>query len=127
VKHWHACSGNGLTGDVDDEIPTSSLGIDVKLPMLEAGDNYVNASLMLPRGNLLAHGTVIGRKRDARGDPIGYANANPIMDSLIYRVEFDDGDICELTVNVIGESMYASCKCGWQRIHFVRLFCRLQK
>jgi hypothetical protein len=31
------------------------------------------------------------------------------MDSRIYRVEFDDGNICELTVNVIAESMYASC------------------
>ncbi len=31
------------------------------------------------------------------------------MDSRIYRVEFDDGDVCELTANVIAESMYASC------------------
>ena len=30
------------------------------------------------------------------------------MDSLVYRVEFDDGDVCELTVNIIAESMYAS-------------------
>jgi len=70
VKRWCAFTGAGLTGDADDEIPTPSLGVDVKLPMPEAGDNYINASLMLPRGNLLAHGTVIGRKRDARGDPI---------------------------------------------------------
>ena len=85
------------------------LGVDVELPTQEAGDNYVNASLMLPRVNSLAHGTVIGRKRDARGDPIGNSNANPIMDSRVYRVEFDDGDVCELTANVIAESMYASC------------------
>jgi hypothetical protein len=31
------------------------------------------------------------------------------MDSRVYRVEFDDGDVCELTANVIAESMYASC------------------
>ena len=30
------------------------------------------------------------------------------MDSRIYRVDFDDGNICELTANVIAESMYAS-------------------
>jgi hypothetical protein len=45
---------------------------------------------MLPRGNSLVHGTVIGWKRDARGDPIGNANTNPIMDLWVYRVEFVD-------------------------------------
>ena len=113
VKRWHAFTGDGLTGNADDEadkeMPSPSLGIDVTLPTPEAGDNYVNASLMLPRGNSLVRGTVIGRKRDSRGDPIGNANANPIMDSRVYRVEFDDGDICELTANIIAESMYASC------------------
>ena len=64
---------------------------------------------MLPRGNSLVLRTVIGQKRDARGNPIGNANANPIMDSRVYRVEFEDGNVCELTANVIAESMYASC------------------
>ena len=77
--------------------------------MPEAGDNYVNASLMLPHGNSIARGIVIGQKRDACGNPIGNANANPIMDSHVYRVEFDHGNICEFTVNIIAESMYASC------------------
>jgi hypothetical protein len=80
VKRWRAFTSNGLTGNADDEIPTPSLGVDVELPTPEAGDNYVNASLMLPRGNSLARGTAIGRKRDARSDPVGNANANPIMD-----------------------------------------------
>jgi len=109
VKRWRAFTGDGLTGDADDEIPSPSLGVDVELPMPEAGDNYVNASLMLPRGNSLARGTVIGQKRDARGDPIGNTNTDPIMDSRIYHIEFDDGNVCELTVNIIAESMYASC------------------
>ena len=64
MKRWRAFTGDrladGLTGNVDDEIPTPSLGVNSKLPTPEAGDNYVNASLMLPRGNLLARGTVIG-------------------------------------------------------------------
>jgi hypothetical protein len=65
VKRWCSFTGDGLTGNADDEIPSLSLGVNVELPTPEAGDNYVNAPLMLPRGNLLAHGTVIGRKRDA--------------------------------------------------------------
>ncbi len=60
MKRWHAFTGDGLTGDADDEVPSPSLGVDVKLPTPEAGDNYINASLMLPCGNLLARGTVIG-------------------------------------------------------------------
>jgi hypothetical protein len=52
---------------------------------------------------------VATRKRDARGNPIGNANTNPIMDSRVYRIGFDNGNICELTANVIVESMYASC------------------
>ena len=31
------------------------------------------------------------------------------MDSCVYCVEFDDGNVCELTANVIAESMCASC------------------
>ena len=32
MKRWHAFTGNGLTGDVDDEIPSLSLGVSVELP-----------------------------------------------------------------------------------------------
>jgi hypothetical protein len=113
VKRWRAFTGdglaNGITGDADNELPTPSLGIDGKLPTPEADDNYVNASLMLPRSNVLVCGTVIGRKHDARDDPIGNANTNPILDLRVYHVEFEDGDVCELTANVIGKSMYGSC------------------
>ena len=98
VKRWRAFTGdglaNGLTGDADDELPTPSLGIDGELPTPEADDTYVTASLMLPRGNALAHETVIDQKRDARGYPIRNANTNPILDSRVYRIEFEDGDVC---------------------------------
>ena len=64
VKRWRTFTGDGLadglTSDADDKPPTPSLGVDGKLRTPEAGDNYVNASLMLPRGNALAHRTVIG-------------------------------------------------------------------
>jgi hypothetical protein len=113
VKCWCAFTGDGLadglTGDADDELPTPSLGIDGELLTPEADDNYVNASVMLPRGNALARGTVIGRKCDAQDDPIGNANTNLILDSRVYCVEFKDGDVCELTANVIADSMYALC------------------
>ena len=111
VQRWRAFAGveEGTADGADDEDPIASLGVDEPLPTPEQGDNFLHASVMLPRGNSLARGKVIGRKRDSKGNPIGRANDNAILDSRIYRVEFDDGDVSELTANVIAESMYASC------------------
>ena len=40
---------------------------------------------------------------------VGGSNDNPILDTMEYSVEFDDGEFSELTANVIAESMYAAC------------------
>ena len=48
-------------------------------------------------------------KRDHEGNVIGISNANPILDTREYEVKFEDGDVTELTANVIAESMYAMC------------------
>jgi hypothetical protein len=73
------------------------------------GDNYVGAELLLPRGGTLARGRVTGRKRDIDGNPTGIANAIPILDTRDFVATFDDGDVTELTANLIAESMYAQC------------------
>ena len=78
-------------------------------PTPEIGDNYLNMELMLPRGVTLARGRVTERKRDHEGNVIGRSNANPILDTREYEVKFEDGDVTELTANVIAESMYAMC------------------
>ena len=78
-------------------------------PTPEIGDNHLNMEIMLPCGGTLARGQVIGRKRDHKGNTIGRANDNPILDSREYNVEFDNEDVSELTANVIAESMYAMC------------------
>ena len=64
---------------------------------------------MLPSQSNFACGRVIGRKRDAYGNPTGRSNPNPILDTQEYQVEFGDGEVSELTANVIAESIYASC------------------
>jgi hypothetical protein len=109
VKHWRNFAGTeeDTADDVDNEDPIASLGIDEPLPTPEQGDNFLHASVMLPHGNLFAPGKVIGRKRDAKGNPISQANDNTILDSRVYRIEFDNGDVSELMANVITESMYA--------------------
>ena len=95
---------NRLEGSADEELP-----IDDVIPKPKANDNYVNASVMLPRGSEYAQGTVVSRKRDADGNVVGRANDNPLLDIQEYHIKFDYGEVSELTANVIAESMYASC------------------
>jgi len=75
----------------------------------EMGDNYLSAEIMLPHGRTMVKGRVAARKRDRDGNPIGLANANPILDTRSYIGHFDDGDQTELTANMIAESLYSQC------------------
>ena len=56
----------------------------------------------------MARGKVICRKCDEE-NPIGLANNNPILDIRQYEVNFADGEVTELTVNVIAEVMFVQC------------------
>lgn len=49
------------------------------------------AEPLLPRGPVLLPARVVGRKRDANGDPVGNYNSNPLLNTRVYLVEFDDG------------------------------------
>ena len=64
-------------------------------------DNYVNISIMLPRGSVMLRGRVTGCKRDIDGNTDGRALENPILDTQEYTVLFEDGEVTELTVNEI--------------------------
>ena len=75
----------------------------------EEGDEYVNAQVLFQKGDGFVTGKVIGRKRDADGSLKGTANANPILDTRKYEVEFPDGEVSEYSANVIAENMWAQC------------------
>lgn len=76
-------------------------------PTPEAFDQYLSMQVLLDRGGDTMMGTVRSRKRDADGNPLGVSNANPILDTREYEVEFPDGSVDVLTANLIAESMYA--------------------
>jgi hypothetical protein len=57
----------------------------------------------------MTKGHVTAQKKDADGNPKGRANPNPILNTREYTVTFDDGDVTDLTANLIAESMYAQC------------------
>jgi hypothetical protein len=73
------------------------------------GDSYIGVDLLFSKGETMTRGHVTARKRDADGNPKGRANSKPILDSREYTVTFDDGDVTNLTANLIAESMYAQC------------------
>ncbi len=75
----------------------------------EMGDNYLNTEIFVPWGGTLMKGNVNSWKRDKGGNPVGLANANPILDTREYTFTFDDGDVAVLNVNLISEAMYVQC------------------
>ena len=52
---------------------------------------------------------MLKRERDNDDNIIGRANDNPILDTIGYVVEFEDGEQAELAANTIAQSMYAQC------------------
>ena len=64
---------------------------------------------MLPCGSKISRGQVTGCKRDIGGNTSGRASENPILDTREYTVQFEYGEVNELTANTIAESMYAQC------------------
>ncbi len=65
----------------------------------EAGDKYVQASIMLPPGNTFAHGTVVSCKHNVEGNFIWHAHDKPMLDSCQYDIEFADGEVISLMAN----------------------------
>ncbi len=71
--------------------------------------SYASMELAMARGEEgeMLHATVKRRLRDEEGHPVGQANANPLLDSRMYAVEYADGHYKELTANVIAENYFA--------------------
>jgi hypothetical protein len=72
-------------------------------------DQYLNAEVLLPKGDVMVTGKVKKRKLDDLGVPTGHRHDNPIMDTRTYFVEFPDGAEMEYTANMIAENMWAQC------------------
>ena len=78
-------------------------------PMLEVADHYIGADVLLPRGDQMTRSHEVVWSHDAIGNVIGRAYENPILDTRMYQIEFDGGEIAELMVNIIAESIHSKC------------------
>jgi hypothetical protein len=72
-------------------------------------DTYLNMELALPSGDGAepAIARVTKRLRDANGLPIGTAHDNPILDSRMYEVEYQDGHKLAMAANAIAQNLFA--------------------
>ena len=77
--------------------------------MQEVDDHYIGAEILLPKGDEMAWGNLVGWSCHARRNVMGRAHVNPMIDIRMCQVEFAGGKVTELTSNIIAESMYAQC------------------
>jgi hypothetical protein len=91
--------------DVVDPFDPDSTKLEADESTPEACDEYLTAEVLLPHGGEFLKAIVKGRKRDHDGAPIGTRNANPLLDSRQYEVEFPDGSTEAFTANLIAENL----------------------
>ena len=53
----------------------------------------IHAEVNLPQGDKIQGANFIGLKKDPNGDNVGKYNDNPLFNSMLYDVEFTDGEI----------------------------------
>ena len=68
-------------------------------------DILLNAELHLPAGEHEQLAKVVRRAVDEDGRLIGSFNKNPILNTLVYEVQFPDGTLKHYSANIIAENI----------------------
>ncbi len=69
-------------------------------------DALINAKVLLPNDDGTALALVVKRVVGPDGKLIGENNNNPILNSLLYECEFDDGTVKEYATNTIASNIF---------------------
>ena len=86
---------------MDDPIDSAGRAINQQ----PAYDKLIQAELILPQGDKLKMARVVGRAVGPDGLTTGTFSDIPILNSIVYDVEFPDGEFKEYSANVIAENM----------------------
>jgi hypothetical protein len=100
----------GELPDIED-ILDSTGKVLIQQPMW---DKMINAEIILQQGDKLQPGKVKRRSINDNGKTIGTYSDNAIMNSIVYEVEFPDGELKEYAANILAENMFsqvATTKC----------------
>ena len=81
-------------------------GVPVDGTLNDAVSGWELARVKIPRGDGFRRGNVQRKKRDHNGDIIGTHSTNPILDTTVYEVAFDDGMLEDVLANVFAQAIY---------------------
>ena len=70
-----------------------------------AYDLLIHSEVVLPHRYKLRNAKIIRRSLDPTGRSVGCYHKNPILNTLVYDVEFPDGEVKENSANVIAENL----------------------
>lgn len=88
--------------DIEDAVDATGKLINQQ----PAYDKVLNAEIAFQRDeNSVSMGKVKRRALDHNGKTSGTYNDNPYLNTMVYEVEFDDGQIKEYSANIIAENM----------------------
>ena len=65
----------------------------------------INADILLQQGEKLQKEKIIGRTVSPQGKTMGPNHKNPILNSIIYDVEFPDSEVKEYAANILAENL----------------------
>ena len=69
-------------------------------------DTLINAEVLLPHEDSQAIARVVRRAVDDEGRMIGTFNENPLLNTLLYECEFNDGTLKEYAANTIASNIF---------------------
>lgn len=90
--------------ELDDELDADGTAAEIA-----AYDAFIHAEILHTKDGASINGRVVKRAKDKDGQLIGTYDQNPMLNSAVYEVHFDDGSVREYAANAIAESIYAQC------------------
>jgi hypothetical protein len=87
--------------DYDDPVDATGQPLDQQ----PAYDHIINAELTMPHQDSMQSARVIGRSVGPDGQTTGTYHKNPILNLIVYDVEFPDGEVKEYAANIIAENL----------------------
>jgi hypothetical protein len=94
--------------DVEEPIPDTEHVVDStgkRLLQQPLYDKMINAEILLPNGDQMQTGKVKGRSIGDHGSTMGSYSEHPLLNSIVYDVEFPDGQVKEYAANILAENM----------------------
>jgi hypothetical protein len=94
-----------LVPDIEDAIDTQGKLINQQ----PAYDKLINAEAQLQMGDKMMTAKVIKRSIGPDGCTAGEYDDNPMLNSIVYNVEFPDGQVKEYSANLMPKNMLTFC------------------